>query len=173
MKKKISWLIRDEGGAITVMTIIMMVAFVGILAVVIDLGHLHTVQNELRNAADAAALRWGPAPYVHDATPVGRLPAEPPWPHGRLPLRRRRIKPTAIILPCNQPRCRHRRLVIYYPRPREVSPGTSGGYSEFCPLGPRQYGPHAKTIPASLRSGSNAVKVTARIEMTDYGLRVR
>ena len=48
MKKKISLLIRDEGGAISVMTIIMMVAFLGILAVVIDLGHLHTVQNELK-----------------------------------------------------------------------------------------------------------------------------
>ena len=56
MKKKISLLIREEGGAITVMTVIMMIAFLGILAVVIDLGHLHTVQNELRNAADAAAL---------------------------------------------------------------------------------------------------------------------
>ena len=64
MKKKISWLIRDEGGAITVMTIIMMVAFLGILAVVIDLGHLHTVQNELRNAADAAALAGARAFYA-------------------------------------------------------------------------------------------------------------
>ena len=55
--KKNSSLMRDEGGAITVMTVIMMAAFVGILAIVIDLGHLHTVQNELRNAADACALR--------------------------------------------------------------------------------------------------------------------
>ena len=78
MKKKISWLIRDEGGAITAMTVIMMAAFVGILAVVIDLGHLHTVQNELRNAADAAALA-GARRLMPMTAPVGG-PAEPPWP---------------------------------------------------------------------------------------------
>jgi hypothetical protein len=55
--KKIRFLIRGESGAITAMTVIMMAAFIGILAVIIDLGHLHTVQNELRNAADDCALR--------------------------------------------------------------------------------------------------------------------
>jgi hypothetical protein len=67
MKKKISLLIREEGGAITVMAVIMIFAFLGILAVVIDLGHLHTVQNELRNAADACALRGARAFYADDA----------------------------------------------------------------------------------------------------------
>jgi hypothetical protein len=56
MKKKITLLIKDDRGAISALTVILMVAFVGILALVIDLGHLHTVQGELRNAADAAAL---------------------------------------------------------------------------------------------------------------------
>ena len=64
--KKIRFLIRDESGAITAMTVIMMAAFLGILAVVIDLGHLHTVQNELRNAADACALRGARAFYADD-----------------------------------------------------------------------------------------------------------
>jgi hypothetical protein len=68
MKKKISLLIREEGGAITVMTVVMIVAFIGILAVVIDLGHLHTVQSELRNAADACALRGARAFYADDTS---------------------------------------------------------------------------------------------------------
>ena len=68
MKKKISLLIREEGGAITVMTVIMTLVFLGILAVAIDLGHLHTVQNELRNAADACALRGARTFYADDTS---------------------------------------------------------------------------------------------------------
>ena len=49
--KRITSLIKDDRGAITAMTVIMLAVFVGFLAMVIDLGHLHTVQNELRNAA--------------------------------------------------------------------------------------------------------------------------
>ena len=47
---------RDESGVITAMMVIMMAAFVGLLALVVDLTHIQTVKNELQNAADAAAL---------------------------------------------------------------------------------------------------------------------
>lgn len=67
--KKINLLIRDESGAITVLTVILLAAFVGILALVIDLGHLHTVQAELRNAADACALR-GARAFLPDNIPT-------------------------------------------------------------------------------------------------------
>jgi hypothetical protein len=76
MKKNFS-LMRDEGGAITVMTVIIMGVFVGLLAIVIDLGHLHTVQNELRNAADACALR-GARRFVPENL-TGLTPMAPEW----------------------------------------------------------------------------------------------
>lgn len=76
MKKKISLLIREEGGAITVMTVIMTLAFLGILAVVIDLGHLHTVQNELRNAADACALRGARGFFDDNLTGLSPTPPD-------------------------------------------------------------------------------------------------
>ncbi|HLD48012.1 MAG TPA: pilus assembly protein TadG-related protein, partial [Desulfobaccales bacterium] len=79
MKKKISLLIRGEGGAISVMAVIMIFAFLGILAVVLDLGHLHTVQNELRNAADAAALA-GARSLMPMTKPAGWPDDDPPWP---------------------------------------------------------------------------------------------
>jgi hypothetical protein len=58
-------ILRDDHGAVAVLVIVVMVAFLGILALVVDLGHLHTVQNELWNAADACALR-GARAYVPD-----------------------------------------------------------------------------------------------------------
>jgi hypothetical protein len=76
MKKKISLLIREEGGAITVMAVIMIFAFLGILAVVLDLGHLHTVQNELRNAADACALRGARGFFDDNLTGVSATPPD-------------------------------------------------------------------------------------------------
>jgi hypothetical protein len=67
--KKISLFIRDERGAVTAMTVVLMAAFLGILALVVDLGHLHTVQNEIQNAADAAALAGARAIYPMTAPP--------------------------------------------------------------------------------------------------------
>jgi len=76
--KKISLLIKDDRGAISVLTVIMIIAFIGILAVVIDLGHLHSVQSELRNAADACALAGARALMpLSDPSNTGK---EPPWP---------------------------------------------------------------------------------------------
>lgn len=67
--------LKDTGGSVTAMTAIALIAFVGVLAFVIDLGHLHIVQNELRNAADACALR-GARAFCPDSV-SGLLPAGP------------------------------------------------------------------------------------------------
>jgi hypothetical protein len=56
MKLRVS-LPKDCQGSGTVMTMILMFLFVGILALVIDLAHLQTVKTELSNAADDCALR--------------------------------------------------------------------------------------------------------------------
>jgi Putative Flp pilus-assembly TadE/G-like len=58
--------LKDSSGSIAVSTVILMVVFVGLMAIVIDLGHVFTVQNELRNAADACALRGARAFYADD-----------------------------------------------------------------------------------------------------------
>jgi Flp pilus assembly protein TadG len=70
MKKKVSFLIRDESGVITALTVIMMAAFVGLLALVIDLGHLHIVQNELQNASDDCALRGARGFFADNLTGI-------------------------------------------------------------------------------------------------------
>lgn len=62
-------LIRDDSGSVSTLTIILLAAFVGLLAYVIDMGHLHTVHNELRNAADACALR-GARGFLPDSIPL-------------------------------------------------------------------------------------------------------
>jgi hypothetical protein len=66
--KKTSWLIKDERGSIAVMTVFLLAIFVGVLALIIDLGHLQTVENEVRNGADACALR-GARAYYADTKP--------------------------------------------------------------------------------------------------------
>jgi Flp pilus assembly protein TadG len=75
--QKNSSLIRDESGAITMMTVILMAAFVGLMAIVIDLGHLHIVQNELGNAADACALRGARAFVPDDLTGMTATAPDP------------------------------------------------------------------------------------------------
>jgi hypothetical protein len=62
--KKTLWLITDEHGSIALITAFLLAVFVGVLALVIDLGHLHTVENEVRNGADACALRGARAFYA-------------------------------------------------------------------------------------------------------------
>ena len=47
---------RNESGAVAIITAILMVVFLGFLALAVDIGHLAAVKNELQNAADAAAL---------------------------------------------------------------------------------------------------------------------
>jgi uncharacterized membrane protein len=47
---------RGERGVVAVLVALLLVVFVGVLAVVLDLGHLHAVKAQLQNAADSAAL---------------------------------------------------------------------------------------------------------------------
>jgi len=47
---------RDESGAVAIITAIVLSVLIGMVALVVDVGHLATVRNELQNAADAAAL---------------------------------------------------------------------------------------------------------------------
>jgi hypothetical protein len=74
--KKNSSLIRDDSGSVSTLTVILLAVFVGLLAYVIDMGHLHTVHNELRNAADACALR-GARGFLPDSVPVTGLTPTP------------------------------------------------------------------------------------------------
>jgi Flp pilus assembly protein TadG len=49
-------LIRETEGSVAVITAICLVAFLACVSLVIDMGHLYTVRNELQNVADASAL---------------------------------------------------------------------------------------------------------------------
>jgi hypothetical protein len=66
--KRVDSLIKDADGSVSIMMVILMFAFVGLLAFVIDLAHLQTVKNELQNASDACALRGARAFYPDDKT---------------------------------------------------------------------------------------------------------
>jgi Flp pilus assembly protein TadG len=65
-----SYLLKDERGAVAPITIIMLVAFFALLAIVIDLGHLMLVRNQLQNAADAGALAGADALINSTTTPA-------------------------------------------------------------------------------------------------------
>jgi Putative Flp pilus-assembly TadE/G-like len=71
--------LKDSSGSIAISTIVLMVVFVGLMAIVIDLGHLFTVQSELRNAADACALR-GARAFLPDDIPTTGVSDEEPDP---------------------------------------------------------------------------------------------
>ncbi len=47
---------RGDSGAVAVVTALCLTVFFGMLALVLDIGHLHVVRGELQNAADAGAL---------------------------------------------------------------------------------------------------------------------
>ncbi|MCL4500308.1 MAG: pilus assembly protein [Deltaproteobacteria bacterium] len=66
---------KDTSGSITALTAVLLIAFVGALAFVVDLGHLHIVQNELRNAADDCALRGARAFLPQDITGMTAPPS--------------------------------------------------------------------------------------------------
>ncbi len=75
--KKERWLslARDEDGNILILTALLIAVFVGILAFVLDLGHVHSVRYELQNAADACALR-GARAFFPDAGPYENFSAQ-------------------------------------------------------------------------------------------------
>jgi hypothetical protein len=49
-------MIRGERGTVLTLTAVMLVVIAGVMALVIDLGHLYVVKNELQRAADAGAV---------------------------------------------------------------------------------------------------------------------
>jgi Flp pilus assembly protein TadG len=61
-------LIKDNRGAVAAITIIMMVAFFALLAIVIDVGHLMLVRSQLQNAADAGALAGAETLFFNNLT---------------------------------------------------------------------------------------------------------
>ena len=78
MKSLKKSLIRDESGGVAVLLGILMVFLLGCAALAVDLGHLYTVRQELRNAAEAGALAGARAlvPFVNLPAPV------PYWSNG-------------------------------------------------------------------------------------------
>jgi hypothetical protein len=68
--------LKDADGSVAVTMVILMVAFVGMLAFGIDLAHLQTVKSELQNAADACALR-GARAFLPDNIPVTGYAGDP------------------------------------------------------------------------------------------------
>ena len=61
---------KDSRGSATVMLAILMFAFVGLLALVIDLAHLQNVKTELSNAADDCALAGARGLFLNPPGPV-------------------------------------------------------------------------------------------------------
>ncbi|MEJ2201592.1 MAG: pilus assembly protein TadG-related protein [Desulfuromonadaceae bacterium] len=55
-----------QRGAVLVLISVLMIVFIGIIALVVDLGHLYLVRNELQNAADAGALAGAGNLYNYD-----------------------------------------------------------------------------------------------------------
>lgn len=54
--KKLMKLVKNEDGAVLVLTALLMVALMGVAALVVDVGNLYFTKTKLQNAADAAAL---------------------------------------------------------------------------------------------------------------------
>jgi Flp pilus assembly protein TadG len=54
--KALRRLLRETQGSVAVITAIGLIAFLGMVSLAVDMGHLYTVRNELQNVADAAAL---------------------------------------------------------------------------------------------------------------------
>jgi Flp pilus assembly protein TadG len=59
-------LIRGSRASVTALTAFLLFVFVGLLAIVMDLGHLQATKNELANAADAGALAGARGLYQPD-----------------------------------------------------------------------------------------------------------
>jgi Flp pilus assembly protein TadG len=53
---RITGFLKNTVASVTALTVFLMFVFVGLLALVIDLGHIHAIKNELQNAADSGAL---------------------------------------------------------------------------------------------------------------------
>jgi Flp pilus assembly protein TadG len=60
----------DESGAVLIMVTVLLVVFLGFVALALDVGHLYVVKNELQNAADAGALAGARELYLDDGSAV-------------------------------------------------------------------------------------------------------
>jgi Flp pilus assembly protein TadG len=72
---------RNESGAVAIITAILMVVFLGFLALAVDIGHLATVKNELQNAADASALAGARALVFKEGEMVQKITPLPDPPY--------------------------------------------------------------------------------------------
>lgn len=73
IKEKISHFLKDTHGSMATLIVFLLFVVVGLLAIVVDIGHVQAVRNELANAADAAALAGARALYP---LPYGETIAE-------------------------------------------------------------------------------------------------
>jgi len=64
---------QDESGGVAVTTAICLVFLIGFVALVLDVGHLQAVRNEVQNAADAAALAGCRALFPYQGYPDTNL----------------------------------------------------------------------------------------------------
>ena len=60
---------RSERGAIAIIVAVSLLMFMGLVALVVDMGHARDVRREAQNAADASALAAGNELYLNSATP--------------------------------------------------------------------------------------------------------
>jgi len=77
--KRFLAIIKDRRGMIGVLTAVSLFMFVGLLAIVIDLGHLHAVRNELQRAAEAGALAGTRALFPLEGYPSVVPAVDPPF----------------------------------------------------------------------------------------------
>jgi hypothetical protein len=64
---------RDESGGVAVTTALCLVFLIGFVALVLDVGHLQAVRNEVQNAADAGALAGCRALFPYQGYPDTNL----------------------------------------------------------------------------------------------------
>ncbi len=77
--QRIVLFIKDSRGSMVALTAFLMFVAVGVLALVIDLGHVQAVRNELANAADSGALAGCRALFPLDNYPALAPANDPPF----------------------------------------------------------------------------------------------
>jgi|GEM_PF-4411342 len=76
--QQLSGFLREERSAAGMLTALLIIIFVAVMAIVIDVGHLHSVRNELQNAADAGARAGARALIRMEDYPIVAVP-DPPY----------------------------------------------------------------------------------------------
>jgi hypothetical protein len=80
LRKSLTHFLKDDRGAFVIILAALMALFVGILALVLDLGHMHGNRSELQHAGDACSLRGARAFFGDDIVPdpdTGLIPGDP------------------------------------------------------------------------------------------------